>query len=215
MQALRLSLRRPEDARIVGSLASLIAAALLIVAAAVYLGSVRQDALQRANEERVVAHSVNSLQRSLTTTVRDYAWWSEAVRSLVLDLERGLGRHQHRALCLCDLRLRDGARPGRRRPPDPGLAAQCRGRRGSCAAALGDMLPSAARRGAATAVGPEPIAVSAYPARRGQACSSRPPVRSCRSRASTGAAVGPPAMLVFAKRLDDALPRQACARTSA
>jgi hypothetical protein len=51
---LRLSLRRPEDARIVASLASLIVAALVIVAAAVYLGSVRQDALQHANEERVV-----------------------------------------------------------------------------------------------------------------------------------------------------------------
>ncbi len=100
-----LRLRRAEDARVAGSLAALITAALLIVAAAVYAGSVRQDALQRSNEERVVALSVDSLERSLTTTVRDYAWWSEAVRSLVLDLDEVLGRHQHRALRPCDVRL--------------------------------------------------------------------------------------------------------------
>ena len=51
-------MHRAEDARIVASLASLIAAALLIVAAAVYLGSVRQDTLQHDNEERVVTQSV-------------------------------------------------------------------------------------------------------------------------------------------------------------
>ena len=83
-----LRLRRAEDARIAGSLAALITAALLMVALAVYAGSVRQDDLQRSNEERVVAFSVDSLERGLTTTVRDYAWWSEAVRYLVFDLDK-------------------------------------------------------------------------------------------------------------------------------
>ena len=70
------------------SLAGLITAALLIVAAAVYLGSVQQDKLQKANEQRAVALRVDSLKRALVTTVRDYAWWNDAVRSLVLSLDQ-------------------------------------------------------------------------------------------------------------------------------
>ena len=87
MRLLRLSRCGPEDARIVASLACLIAAALVMVATAVVLGSARQAALQHANEERVVTHSVTNLERALTTNVRDYAWWSEAVRSLLLELD--------------------------------------------------------------------------------------------------------------------------------
>ena len=74
----RMSFRRAPEARILVSLAGLIAAALLIVAAAVYLGSVQQDKLQKANEQRAVALRVDSLKRALVTTVRDYAWWNNA-----------------------------------------------------------------------------------------------------------------------------------------
>jgi sensor domain CHASE-containing protein len=77
---------RVEDARVVASLAALIGAALLMVAGAVYLGSARQDSLQRSSEERVVALSICNLERALTTNVRDYAWWNDAVRFLRLDL---------------------------------------------------------------------------------------------------------------------------------
>ncbi|HEX6012947.1 MAG TPA: diguanylate cyclase [Geminicoccaceae bacterium] len=77
---------RIEDARVVGSLAALIGAALLMVAGAVYLGSARQDSLQRSSEERIVALSIRNLERALTTNVRDYAWWNDAVRFLRLDL---------------------------------------------------------------------------------------------------------------------------------
>jgi len=63
--------RREPEARILVSLAGLIAAALVIVAAAVYLGSVQQDKLQEANERRAVALSVDSTKRALLTNVRD------------------------------------------------------------------------------------------------------------------------------------------------
>ncbi len=83
----RVNFRRAPEARILVSLAGLIAAALLMVAAAVYLGSVQQDKLQEANERRAVALSVSTLKRSLVTNVRDYAWWNEAVRALVLAVD--------------------------------------------------------------------------------------------------------------------------------
>ena len=159
MQALRRSLHRPEDVRIVGSLASLIAAALLIVAAAVYLGSVRQDALQRANEERLVAHSVNSLQRALTTTVRDYAWWSEAVRSLVLDLNEdwadiNIGPYVNATFGYEIALVLDG--------DDRPILGWLRNSRATAeaAAALGDMLPSLLAEARRQQSGSEPIAVS-------------------------------------------------------
>ena len=204
VQALRRSLRRPEDVRIVGSLASLIAAALLIVAAAVYLGSVRQDALQHANEERLVTHSVNSLQRALTTTVRDYAWWSEAVRSLVLDLNEdwadiNIGPYVYSTFGYEMALVVDGDDH-----PIRGLAAGVRARRRLQPAALGDMLPHCSPRRGDGRSGYEPIAVSGYPARRGRASGCRRQSDRAAAGLRDAVAPGPTAMLVFGKWLDDA-----------
>jgi hypothetical protein len=76
-----------QDARVIGSLAALIAAALLMVAAAVYLGSLRQDRLQVASEQRIVALAVENLKEAVATNARDYAWWNEAVEHLTLELD--------------------------------------------------------------------------------------------------------------------------------
>jgi sensor domain CHASE-containing protein len=76
-----------QDARVIGSLAALIAAALLMVAAAVYLGSLRQDRLQVASEQRIVALAVENLKKAVATNARDYAWWNEAVEHLTLKLD--------------------------------------------------------------------------------------------------------------------------------
>ena len=80
----RFDVHRYGDVRVIGSLAGLIAAALLIVAAAVYAGSLSQDKVQRQAEQRIVAQSIGDLKRRLGTTVLDYAWWDEAVRALIL-----------------------------------------------------------------------------------------------------------------------------------
>ena len=182
MQVLRRSLRRPEDVRIVGSLASLIAAALLIVAAAVYLGSVRQDALQHANEERLVTHSVNSLQRALTTTVRDYAWWSEAVRSLVPTPNKdwadiNIGPYVNATFGYEIALVLDG--------DDRPILGWLRdfASDGGSSSRSGRHAALTARRGAATAIGLRADRCQRYPARRGGFW-LRPPVRSCRSRVS-------------------------------
>jgi diguanylate cyclase (GGDEF)-like protein/PAS domain S-box-containing protein len=79
--------RGREGARVVVSLAGLIAAALVIIAAAVYAGSVRQDSIQRASEERIVASSLRALLRATAANARDYAWWDDAVRHLVLGFD--------------------------------------------------------------------------------------------------------------------------------
>jgi hypothetical protein len=76
-----------QDARVIGSLAALIAAALVMVAAAVYLGSLRQDRLQVASEQRIVALAVENLKEAIATNARDYAWWNEAVEHLTLELD--------------------------------------------------------------------------------------------------------------------------------
>jgi diguanylate cyclase (GGDEF)-like protein/PAS domain S-box-containing protein len=73
-----------KDGRVVVSLAGLIAAATLIIAAAVYAGSLRQDGLQRAGEERIAAQSVRALLRGLASNVREFGWWDDAVRYLLL-----------------------------------------------------------------------------------------------------------------------------------
>ena len=85
--AIRRALRRTGDAQILAPLAGLIAAALVIIGAAVYAGSVRQDAVQRESEERIVASSISTVLRTIASNARDYAWWDDAVRHLVLSLD--------------------------------------------------------------------------------------------------------------------------------
>src|SRR3712207_5856459 len=85
--AVRQAMCRSRDVRVIAPVAGLIAAALVIIGAAVYVGSVRQDAIQRESEERIVASSVGSLLRTTASNARDYAWWDDAVRHLVLSLD--------------------------------------------------------------------------------------------------------------------------------
>ena len=97
----RLNPRKPQDVRVIASLAALIAVALLILATAVYLGSIRQDALQLESEQQVVALNLRSLKRAIAANARDYAWWDDAVRYLALELDEtwadaNVGPHVYR-----------------------------------------------------------------------------------------------------------------------
>ena len=71
-------------ARAITPLAALVALALLGSGVAVRVASMRQDALQQEIEQRIIAQSVQALGRGLLNSVRDYAWWDDAVRFLVL-----------------------------------------------------------------------------------------------------------------------------------
>ena len=71
---------------------------MLLIGATLVVGSVQLDALQRAGEERIVAQGVAALERSLSDTVRDSAFWDDGVRYVVnsLDLDwidNNLGRY--------------------------------------------------------------------------------------------------------------------------
>ena len=203
VRALRLRRRRPEDARIVASLAALIAAALLIVAATVYLGSVRQDTLQHANEERVVTHSVESLRRAITATVRDYAWWNEAVRYLVLDLDHewadiNIGPYVYSSLGFeVALVVDDRDRPvvgWLRKDRAPAAAV----------AALGRSLRSLLGKARRQQQGAAPVAVSGVLAtEEGFLLAAASPIVP-QPGSDLALPPGRPAMLVFAKMLDDA-----------
>jgi diguanylate cyclase (GGDEF)-like protein/PAS domain S-box-containing protein len=81
------ALRARDGTAVIGPLAGLIAAALMIIGAAVYLGGARQDTIQRASEERIVASTLRALLRGTAANARDYAWWDEAVRHLVLGFD--------------------------------------------------------------------------------------------------------------------------------
>lgn len=202
MRASPLNMRRSEDARIVGSLAALIAAALVIVAAAVYLGSVRQDSLQRTNEQRLVLHSVSSLRRALTTTVRDYAWWNEAVGSLVLKLDDdwadiNIGPYVHKTFGYEIALVLDG--------DDRPVVGWLEDRRATPSAevALGEMLPSLLSHAREQQQGPEPTAVGGIlPTAAGLLVAAASPIVP-QPGFGLQLPAGRPAMLVFAKRLDD------------
>ena len=197
----RLNPRKSQDVRVIASLAALIAVALLILATAVYLGSIRQDALQLESEQQVVALNLRSLKRAIAANARDYAWWDDAVRYLALELDEtwadaNVGPHVYRTFDY-DVALvveSDG------RPASPGRATAARPR------------PFRRRSG-----------------RRCRTCSPRRASRAARSRtrrrrcwrtddlfiaaaspivpqpgATLAVPEGLPALLVFAKRLDQA-----------
>jgi sensor domain CHASE-containing protein len=187
---------------VVGSLAALIIVALLMVAAAVFLGSDRQDDLQQANEERVVAFSVDSLKRALTTTVRDYAWWSEAVRSLILNLDEAwadtnIGPYVH-ATFGYEIALVIG---GDDRPIIGWLRNATA--TSDAAAALGDRLPNLVMQVRRQQLGSEPTAVAAVlPGKAGLLIAAASPIVP-QPGFDLELPPGPPAMLVFAKLLDE------------
>ena len=198
-----MSFRRAPESPILISLAGLIAAALLIVAAAVYLGSVQQDQLQEANEQRAVELRVDSLKRALVTTVRDYAWWNEAVRSLVLSLDEtwadiNVGPYVYKTFGY-EVVLVVGT------DDRPVLGWLKDGRATDAAAdALGDSLStliSAVRQGQA---GAEPVAIGAVlPGRDGLLVAAASPIVP-QPGFDLRPLPGPPAILVFAKALDAA-----------
>ncbi|MFZ1431379.1 MAG: PAS domain-containing protein, partial [Geminicoccaceae bacterium] len=76
-----------HDARTVAAMAGLFAGALLLIAATVYIGSVRQDAAQREHEQLIVSASLKSLKRHIASNAIDYAHWDDAVEHLVLTLD--------------------------------------------------------------------------------------------------------------------------------
>jgi diguanylate cyclase (GGDEF)-like protein/PAS domain S-box-containing protein len=194
--------RRDEDARVIGSLAALIIVALLMVATAVVLGSDRQDDLQRANEERVVAFSVESVKRALTTAVRDHAWWSEAVRSLVLNFDEAwadtnIGPYVH-ATFGYDVALVIG---GDDRP----IIGWLRNRTATSEAAstLGERLSHLIVQVRQQQLSPEPTAVAAILlGKTGLFVAAASPIVP-QPGFDLQLPPGPPAVLVFAKRLDD------------
>jgi diguanylate cyclase (GGDEF)-like protein/PAS domain S-box-containing protein len=189
-----------KEARVVVSLAGLIAAASVIIAAAVYFGSLRQDSLQRASEERIVAQSVRGVVRAVATNARDYGWWDDAVRYLLLTpdaawADTNIGPYVHTAFGYEVSLVLDGdGRP---------LLGWLDGLRATEAAAdvLGPGLPAllaAARR----QDGAEPATASAVlESRQGLFAAAASPVVP-QAGSDLAPPPGPPALLLFAKRLD-------------
>ncbi len=165
------------------SLASLIAAALLIVATAVYLGSVRQDTLQHENEKRVVTHSVDGLRRAVTATVRDYAWWNEAVRHLVLDLDEDWADVNIGPYIYSSFGYEVALVVDDKDHPVVGWLREAAGA-GSAATALGTSLPLLLAEVRRRQKGTTPSPSAAFSPRMRDFWSP-PPVRSCRSRIRT------------------------------
>jgi diguanylate cyclase (GGDEF)-like protein/PAS domain S-box-containing protein len=77
-------LARIAHTQVIVPLAALLGVALLLSAAALGIASRRQDALQLQAETRAIGFSLRQLSRALSAEVRDYAWWDEALQHLVL-----------------------------------------------------------------------------------------------------------------------------------
>jgi PAS domain S-box-containing protein len=197
-----IKLGRPQNASVVASLAALIAAALLILAAAVYLGARQQDDLQAHAERRTIAQAIRSLQKAIATNAHDYGWWSDAVRYLVLDLDlawaaENIGPYLYKTFGY-DVAL---ALDGSNRP----LVGWVQGERATEKAAevlgpsLTDLLEKARAR-----TGPEPTtAVAVLPGQGVLFLAAASPIVP-QPGSSLVMPEGPPAVLVLAERLDEA-----------
>ncbi|MEK0084400.1 ATP-binding protein [Benzoatithermus flavus] len=187
----------------VASLAALIAAALMIVAAAVYLGSRRQDELQAQGEQRAVAHAIQSLEKAIATNVRDYGWWTDAVRFLSLELneawaDENIGPYIYKTFGY-DVAL---VVTGDDRP----RIGWVRGERATDAAAmvLGPSLSRLLAQARASHSGAEPVpTVTVLPGEGGLFVSAASPIVP-QPGTTVSLPDGPPALLVFAKCLDEA-----------
>src|SRR6188472_2785150 len=75
------------DARILLPIAALVVAALGLLAGAIWFASASQDELARQHEHQLVEQAIAGVRRQTSLTVKDYAYWDDAVRHLVLDLD--------------------------------------------------------------------------------------------------------------------------------
>ncbi len=75
------------DARILVPIAALVLAALGLLAGALWLASASQDALARQHERQLIEHAIATVRRQTSLTVKDYAYWDDAVQHLVLGLD--------------------------------------------------------------------------------------------------------------------------------
>jgi diguanylate cyclase (GGDEF)-like protein/PAS domain S-box-containing protein len=192
---------RHGKTRAIAPLAALVGLALVLSGVAVFVGSIRQDELQRQSEERIVAQSIRALGRALATATRDYGWWDDAVRSLVTDpdpawADANIGPYITSTYDYQVSVVIDGAgRP---------VYGQIDGERGATEAAgllrdgLGALITMARQRGGAA----KPDSVFAVLGGPGGllAAAASPIVPEPSSSLDRGS--GTPSVLVFAKRLD-------------
>ncbi len=75
------------DARILVPIATLVVAALGLLGGALGFASVSQDELAHQHEQQLIEHAIATVRRHTSLTVRDYAYWDEAVRHLELRLD--------------------------------------------------------------------------------------------------------------------------------
>jgi PAS domain S-box-containing protein len=191
---------RGPGAGVIGSLAALIAAGLLMLAATVYLASLSQDRLQAASEQRIVGLALERLGKAIATNARDYAWWNEAVENLTLTLDEAwaevnIGPYVHATFGYEVVVVVAG--DGR---PLIGWLDGAKADEGALSAllpGLSRLLAEARRRGGAA---PEPVAgvVPGHDALLVAAASPIVPQPDYRGAPPPS----PPALLVFAKRLD-------------
>jgi diguanylate cyclase (GGDEF)-like protein/PAS domain S-box-containing protein len=172
-----------------------------MIAAAVYVGSVRQDAIQFASEKQTIAHGMGRLQKALTTTVRDYGWWTEAVRSLVLQLNKdwadlNIGPYAYATFGYEVALVIDG-----NSQPVIGWLKADRATE-LAAAELGPMLPALLADARRRQTGPAPIAVSAFlESPTGVFAAAASPIVP-QPGYDGPLPAGPSTMLVFAKHLN-------------
>ena len=199
----RARLVRYASSRVIAPLAALVGLALLFSAVAVQVASGRQDRLQQQSEANAIGYSLRQLSRALAAEARDYAWWDDAVRFLVLQPDPawadanvgpyvyGSFGYEVSAVLTADGRAIYGHVDGRR--DTAGALAR-----------LGPELATLVARAARHRLGDEPSAMLAVlGGPEGLfAVAASPIVPAAGSPLDLGA--GPASVLVFGKRLDAA-----------
>ena len=196
-------LARCASARVIIPLAALVGLALLLSAGAVHLASQRQDLLQREGEANAIRFSLRQLGRALAAEARDYAWWDDAVRHLAItpDLawaDANIGSYIQESFGYeVSVVLTGDGQP---------VYGQVDGRRDTTGATsrLGPELATLVARAAAHRAGDEPKPVQAVlSGPEGLFAVAASPIVPM-SGSELEPPSGPPSVLVFGKRLDEA-----------
>jgi PAS domain S-box-containing protein len=194
---------RRSDVYLVALLAVLLATALVLIGVTVYAASQRQDRLQRQHEERIVQAGLTTNERSLASSVADYARWDDAVRSLVYAFdpawaERNIGANIPETFGYEITLLVDGA--------DAPVFGNLAGESEAALAArelgpsLGKLVEEARRN---LTVDPARAAVAVLMGPEGPVLAAANPI-SPEAGSALALPAGRPAVLVFGKRLDAA-----------
>ena len=92
MEAQPRDWRQPHP-HIIWPVAALVAGAMLLMAGLVCVSAVRQDELGLRHEKQIVTRAIDGALEDVALMAKDYSWWNDSVRYLVLSFDPAWADH--------------------------------------------------------------------------------------------------------------------------